>query len=166
MRGGNDDEAPEMLQYCLDNDFELRFIEQMPLDAGHVWRRENMVTAEEILETLQQRFQLAPVRERRGSAPAERWLVDGGPATVGVLASVTRPFCGACVRTRVTADGQIRNCLFSTGETDLRELMRGGAGDEQLAGQWQLAMWGKAAAHGGDSNGFAEPSRSMSAIGG
>jgi GTP 3',8-cyclase len=166
IRGINDDEAPDLLQYCLDEDIELRFIEQMPLDADHVWRRDNMVTAEEILDSLSQRFLLTPVGEARGSAPAERWLVDGGPATVGVIASVTRPFCRACDRTRLTADGQVRNCLFSAGETDLRELMRGGASDDVIAEEWQLAMWGKSAAHGSDSVGFAEPSRSMSAIGG
>jgi GTP 3',8-cyclase len=166
IRGINDDEAPDLLQYCLDKGIDLRFIEQMPLDADHVWRRDTMVSAEEILYSLSQRFLLTPTSEARGSAPAERWLVDGGPATVGVIASVTRPFCRACDRTRLTADGQVRNCLFSTGETDLRDLMRKGANDDVIAEQWQLAMWGKAAAHGADGDGFAAPSRSMSAIGG
>jgi cyclic pyranopterin phosphate synthase len=166
LRGVNDDEAPDLLAYCVANGFELRFIEQMPLDADHVWRRDNMVTAEEILARLEARFTLTADVEARGSAPAERWLVDGGPATVGVIASVTRPFCRACDRTRLTADGQVRDCLFSDGETDLRDLMRGGASDAQLADRWQLAMLGKKAAHGSDTAGFAEPSRSMSAIGG
>lgn len=166
MRGINDDEAPDLLRFCLDNDFELRFIEQMPLDASHNWQRDNMVTAEEILAALQSEFSLTPVDQPRGSAPAERWLIDGGPATVGVIASVTRPFCAACVRTRLTADGQIRNCLFSTTETDLRGLLRAGADDLALATQWQAAMWGKAAGHGIGTPTYVDASRSMSAIGG
>ncbi|GAB3377181.1 GTP 3',8-cyclase MoaA [Amycolatopsis echigonensis] len=166
MRGVNDDEAVDLLRYCVDNGFELRFIEQMPLGAGWAWRRENMVAAEEILVRLSAEFTLTPTREPRAGAPAERWLVDGGPATVGVIASVTRPFCSACDRTRLTADGQIRSCLFSASETDLRGLLRTGAVDEQIADRWRLAMWGKAAGHGVDTSGFAQPSRSMSTIGG
>jgi cyclic pyranopterin phosphate synthase len=166
MRGVNDDEAPELLRFCLEHGFELRFIEQMPLDADHTWRRDNMVTAEEILASLAPHFTLAPVEAARGSAPAERWTVDGGPATVGIIASVTRPFCAACARTRLTADGQVRNCLFSTGETDLRGLLRCGADDDALADQWRLAMWGKAAGHGIGTEQYVDASRSMSAIGG
>lgn len=166
IRGINDDEAPDLLEFCLEHNYQLRFIEQMPLDADHIWRRDNMITAEEILGRLGQRFSLSPVDEARGSAPAERWLVDGGPATVGVIASVTRPFCAACARTRLTADGKIRNCLFSTGETDLLGLLRSGAGDDELADRWRVAMWGKAAGHGIGTVAFAEASRSMSAIGG
>jgi GTP 3',8-cyclase len=166
MRGVNDDEAPDLLRFCLDNDYELRFIEEMPLDADHRWQRENMVTAEEILASLTSEFSLAEIQAPRGSAPAERWLVDGGPATVGVIASVTRPFCSACARTRLTADGQVRNCLFSTTETDLRGLLRAGADDSSIAAQWQLATWGKAAGHGIGSAEYESASRSMSAIGG
>jgi GTP 3',8-cyclase len=166
MRGINDDEAPQLLRFCLDHGFDLRFIEQMPLDADHTWRRDNMITAAEILTALSAQFTLAPVDEPRGSAPAERWLVDGGPATVGVIGSVTRPFCSACARTRLTADGQIRNCLFSTAETDLRGLLRDGADDLVVAERWRQAMWGKAAGHGIDTPGFVGASRSMSAIGG
>jgi cyclic pyranopterin phosphate synthase len=166
MRGINDDEAPDLLRFCIDHDFDLRFIEQMPLDADHSWRRDNMITADEILTALGQQFTLTPTNEIRGSAPAERWLVDGGPAAVGVIGSVTRPFCSACARTRLTADGQIRNCLFSAGETDLRSLMREGADDHTLAERWRVAMWGKAAGHGIDTPGFVAASRSMSAIGG
>jgi cyclic pyranopterin phosphate synthase len=166
MRGINDDEAPELLRFCLDHDYELRFIEQMPLDAGHVWQRDNMIAAAEILESLNREFVLTPRDERRGSAPAERWLVDGGPASVGVIASVTRPFCSACARTRLTADGQVRSCLFSTTETDLRGLLRAGAADLELAQQWQTAMWGKAPGHGIGTAEYVTASRSMSAIGG
>ena len=168
MRGVNDDEAGDLLRFCLEHGFELRFIEQMPLDADHNWSRDNLVTAEEILAQLAEAgFALSEVDRPRGSAPAERWLVDGGPSTVGVIASVTRPFCRACNRTRLTADGQIRNCLFATGETDLRGLLRGGASDEELAARWREAMWGKAPGHGLNSPaGFAHASRTMSAIGG
>ena len=166
MRGVNDDEAPDLLRFCLERGYELRFIEQMPLDAGHGWQRDNMITAAEILTSLGREFALAALDEPRGSAPAERWQVDGGPGAVGVIASVTRPFCSACARTRLTADGQVRNCLFSTSETDLRGLLRSGATDDELAREWQAAMWGKAAGHGIGTPDYAAASRSMSAIGG
>lgn len=167
MRGINDDEAPVLLDWALRHDYELRFIEQMPLDAQHGWRREEMVTAEEILAELRQQFSLTAVPDRdRGSAPAETWLVDGGPARVGVIGSVTRPFCGACDRTRLTADGQVRTCLFAQEESNLRDAMRDGASDSDLADRWRVAMAGKAAGHGIDDPGFLQPSRPMSAIGG
>jgi len=166
QRGLNDGEAPELLEFCLAHGYELRIIEQMPLDAQHGWSRATMVTAEEILDSLRSRFSLIPDPEARGAAPAERWLVDGGPATVGVIASVTRPFCGDCDRTRLTADGQIRNCLFAAGETDLRGLLRDGSGDDAIAERWQDAMWGKLAGHGINDPSFLQPTRPMSAIGG
>jgi cyclic pyranopterin phosphate synthase len=167
MRDLNDDEAPGLLRYCVEHGYELRFIEQMPLDAQHGWKRAEMITADEIFASLSRAFDLSPDSEReRGAAPAETFLVDGGPARVGVIGSVTRPFCSACARTRLTADGQIRNCLFSAGETDLRSLLRDGADDLTLAERWQHAMWGKAAGHGIDTPGFVPASRSMSAIGG
>jgi cyclic pyranopterin phosphate synthase len=166
MRGRNDHEAAPLLRFCLDHGYELRFIEQMPLDPQHGWDRAQMVTAGEILSLLRAEFRLDPDPAVRGAAPAERWLVDGGPATVGVIASVTRPFCSACDRTRLTADGQIRSCLFATTETDLRGPLRAGATDEELAVLWRGAMWRKAAGHGIDSDGFAQPVRPMSAIGG
>ena len=125
-----------------------------------------MVTAAEILDLLSGRYALQPVPGKRGAAPAERWLVNGGPATVGVIASVTRPFCDACDRTRLTADGQIRSCLFATTETDLRGPMRAGADDDELARLWRDAMWRKAAGHGMGSANFVQPQRPMSAIGG
>src|SRR3954471_29993 len=118
LRGINDDQAPELLRWCLDRGYELRFIEQMPLDAQHGWDRSEMVTADEILSALEQHFSLTPEGEQvRGAAPAETWLVDGGPGRVGVIASVTRPFCGACDRVRLTADGQVRTCLFAREES-------------------------------------------------
>jgi len=167
MRDLNDDEAVPLLRYCLDHGYELRFIEQMPLDAQHGWKRTEMVTAEEILAALGREFTLTPDDPRqRGSAPAEAFLVDGGPARVGVIASVTRPFCGACDRTRLTSDGQVRSCLFARTETDLRGLLRGGASDGEVAEAWRTAMWGKLAGHGIDDPGFLQPDRPMSAIGG
>ncbi|GGL16065.1 GTP 3',8-cyclase [Sphaerisporangium melleum] len=167
MRGVNDGEAARLLRYCLEQGYELRFIEQMPLDAQHGWRREDMVTADEILDILNKEFTLTPDDPaRRGSAPAEIFLVDGGPARVGVIGSVTRPFCGACDRVRLTADGQIRNCLFATEESDLRAALRSGASDDELARRWIAAVRGKRAGHGIDDPAFLQPSRPMSAIGG
>src|SRR5437867_7222505 len=120
----------------------------MPLDAQHGWSRTTMVTADEILAHLERDFTLAPAAEPRGSAPAEEFLVDGGPATVGVIASVTRPFCGDCDRVRLTADGQVRDCLFARTESDLRTPLRAGADDDELALRWVAAMRGKRDGHG------------------
>jgi cyclic pyranopterin phosphate synthase len=166
LRDVNDDEAADLLAYCLERGYEIRFIEQMPLDAQHAWNREKMITADEILAMLQARFTLSPDPAERGGAPAERWLVDGGPATVGIIGSVTRPFCGTCDRTRLTADGQIRNCLFAREESDLRAALRGGASDDELAERWQAAMAVKLPGHGIDDPEFLQPARPMSAIGG
>jgi cyclic pyranopterin phosphate synthase len=166
LRGVNDDQAPELLRWCLRQGYELRFIEQMPLDAQHGWRRDTMITAEEIFDSLKAHFTLDPAGEIRGSAPAERFLVDGGPETVGVIASVTRPFCGDCDRVRITADGQVRNCLFAREESDLRTALRAGADDNDIADRWRKAMWVKRPGHGIDDVTFLQPVRPMSAIGG
>jgi cyclic pyranopterin phosphate synthase len=172
MPGLNDDEAPDLLAWALAEGFELRIIEQMPLDAGHSWQRDRMITAEQVLAALSERFTLTPDPAERGGAPAERFLVPGyerpggGPARVGIIASVTRPFCGTCDRTRLTADGQVRTCLFARSENDLRGLLRGGGTDDDVADAWRTAMWGKKAGHGIDDPGFLQPDRPMSAIGG
>ena len=167
MRGVNEDEAVALLRFCLANGYELRFIEQMPLDAQHGWRRDEMVTADEILAALSAEFTLTPDEERvRGSAPAETFFVDGGPARVGVIGSVTRPFCGDCDRVRLTADGQVRNCLFARTESNLRDPMRSGASDDDLAGIWRRAVAAKLPGHGINEPGFLQPTRPMSAIGG
>ncbi len=166
LRGINDDQAPELLRWSIEHGYDLRFIEQMPLDAQHGWSRAEMVTADEIFAHLEREFVLTPVDEPRGSAPAELFQVDGGPATVGVIASVTRPFCGDCDRVRLTADGQVRNCLFAREESDLRTALRSGASDEELADRWVVAMRGKRAGHGIDDPAFLQPDRPMSAIGG
>ena len=167
MRGINDHEAPDLLAYCLEHGYQLRFIEQMPLDAQHSWQRATMVAAEEILDRLGHAYTLTPVdAAQRGSAPAELFWVDGGPATVGVIASVTRPFCGACNRVRLTADGQVRNCLFARKESDLRGPLRAGASDAELAERWRAAVATKLPGHGINDPSFLQPSRPMSAIGG
>ena len=167
MRGVNDADVAELLDWCLERGYELRFIEQMPLDAQHGWDRERMVTAAEVRERLERRHTLTPLPDAdRGSAPAERFLVDGGPATVGIVASVSAPFCAACDRTRLTADGQVRNCLFSQRETDLRGPLRDGASDAELGELIRGEMWRKAPSHGIGRPGFHQPDRPMSAIGG
>jgi cyclic pyranopterin phosphate synthase len=167
MRDLNDDEAPELLRYCLEHEYELRFIEQMPLDAQHGWKRTEMITAGEIFDSLSREFTLTDDSEReRGAAPAETFLVNGGPTRVGVIASVTRPFCGACDRVRLTADGQIRNCLFARSESDLRALLRSEASDDEIAARWRAAVATKLPGHGINDPSFLQPDRPMSAIGG
>jgi len=167
MRGLNEAEAVPLLAFCLEHGYQLRFIEQMPLDAQHGWRRSDMVTADEILAALSAAVTLAPEGEQaRGSAPAETFLVNGGPAKVGVIGSVTRPFCGSCDRVRLTADGQVRNCLFARTESNLRDPMRAGASDGELADRWRAAVAAKLPGHGINDPGFLQPARPMSAIGG
>jgi GTP 3',8-cyclase len=167
MRDLNDDEAPELLAYCLERGYELRFIEQMPLDAQHGWKRTEMVTSGEVLASLSAAFEISDDIERsRGAAPAETFLVNGGPARVGVIAAVTRPFCGACDRVRLTADGQIRNCLFARSESDLRSALRSGATDAEIADRWRAAVSSKLPGHGINDPAFLQPDRPMSAIGG
>ncbi len=182
MRGINDVESPELLAWALDRGYELRFIEQMPLDADHGWTRRDMITAAEIRELLSRDFVLSPDPRERDGAPAERFDVRrrdpasaeaAGPllGTVGIIASVTEPFCSDCRRTRITAEGKIMSCLFSREEFDLLGLLRSGASDAELAQRWQDAMWIKPKAHGMDHTGlgapdFVQPDRSMSAIGG
>lgn len=167
LRGVNDEEAAPLLRWALGEGYHLRFIEQMPLDAQHGWDRATMVTADETLARLAEAFTLEPVdAQERGSAPAEEWVVNGGPGRVGVIGSVTRPFCGACDRVRLTADGQLRNCLFARDESDLRAALRAGADDDEMARRMQAAMRAKLPGHGIDDPGFLQPARPMSAIGG
>ena len=162
---GRDDAVP-LLRFCLEHDYQLRIIEQMPLDAGHEWQRAKALTADDVLAALRRHFTLRPDATPRGSAPAQLWQVDGGPATVGVIASVSHAFCSACDRTRLTADGQVRSCLFATRETDLRSLLRAGADDDTIEAAWRSAMWAKPAGHGINDPDFVQPARPMSAIGG
>ncbi|GAA2033137.1 GTP 3',8-cyclase MoaA [Yaniella flava] len=176
LRGINDTQAAELLTWSLAHGYKLRFIEQMPLDADQNWKRANMVTAAEIREQISQTYTLTPHEAPRGSAPAELFNV-ADPATgevlgtVGIIASVTEPFCAECTRTRLTADAKVRSCLFSHTETDLMELLRDGSSDEAIADAWREAMWHKPKAHGQTKTGlgmpgFVQPERSMSAIGG
>jgi GTP 3',8-cyclase len=172
MRGVNDDEAPALLRRALDEGWRLRFIEQMPLDPSGVWLRSTMITADDILEMLSERYTLTPVPSR-GSAPAEEFYVDGGPATVGIIASVTRPFCADCDRLRLTADGQVRNCLFARDELDLRTALRDPAlAADPVALQAELerrlrtVVRDKLPGHGINDPSFIQPTRPMSAIGG
>lgn len=166
MRDVNDDELVDLVDFALTHDAQLRFIEQMPLDAGHTWDRQRMVTRDEILAALSERWHLTPV-PGRGGAPAERFLLDGGPASVGVIASVTAPFCGACDRLRLTADGQLRNCLFSTTEYDLLPVLRGpAAGDDAIDRMLRSCVHGKLPGHAINDPSFLQPARGMNAIGG
>jgi cyclic pyranopterin phosphate synthase len=160
------DDAVALLRFCLDHGYQLRIIEQMPLDAGHEWKRGEAIAADDVLATLRRHFELRPDATPRGSAPAQLWEVDGGRGKVGIIASVSHAFCSACDRTRLTADGQVRNCLFARQETDLRTLMRAGADDGVLEAAWRAAMWAKAAGHGINDPDFVQPDRPMSAIGG
>lgn len=177
MRGINDAEAPELLAWSLLHGYELRFIEQMPLDADHGWRRDNMVTAEDTRELLRGEYDLTVDPGDRDGAPAERYRVASKRepgvvlGTVGIIASVTEPFCADCRRTRITAEGRVMSCLFSREETDLTALLRSGATDREVADRWRAAMWAKPRAHGMGHTGlgaddFVQPDRSMSAIGG
>ncbi len=160
------EDAPQLLQWALDHGAQLRFIEEMPLDADHAWAREHMVSAAELLGVLRTRFELDEIGRDDPSSPAEEWRVNGGPATVGIIASVTRTFCADCDRTRITAEGTVRSCLFGDDETDLRHLLRGGADDAGIADRWRAAMWHKQAGHGMELPEFLPPVRSMGAIGG
>jgi cyclic pyranopterin phosphate synthase len=163
------DDAVPLLRFCLDHGYQLRIIEQMPLDAGHEWQRGQVIAADDILDALRRHFDLTPDPAPRGSAPAELWQVVGGSGvvgTLGIIASVSHAFCSACDRTRLTADGQVRNCLFARHETDLRSLLRAGADDDAVEAAWRAAMWAKAAGHGINDPDFVQPDRPMSSIGG
>ena len=170
MQGVNDDEAPALLQWAIENEYSLRFIEQMPLDAGGIWERATMVSADEIFKALSQNYSLTPVDDR-GSSPAEEFYVNGTSHTVGIIGSVTRPFCGACDRLRLTSDGQLRSCLFSNEEVDVRKVLRDESKDLEskkleIAARFQKTVLSKLPGHGINDPSFIAPSRPMSAIGG
>ena len=175
VRGSNLPEAPELLAWALAHGYRLRFIEHMPLDADHTWSRSGMVTADEIMSLLVDAGYRLAAHERRNSAPAEEFDVVDGPGRagwaepvgrLGIIASVTRPFCRECDRLRLTADGQLRTCLFAQSETDLRGPLRAGASDDELATIIADAVAQKQAGHGIGDLGFVQPTRTMSAIGG
>jgi cyclic pyranopterin phosphate synthase len=169
MRGVNDHEVVALVEWAMAEGVQLRFIEQMPLDAQHAWERSTMVTAAEIRTRIESHLPLVedPADAlARGSAPAELFRVAGTEHTVGIIAAVSKPFCGSCDRVRLTADGQLRSCLFSRSESDLRGPMRANATDAELADRWLVAVAGKQAGHGIDDPSFLQPDRPMSAIGG
>ncbi|HEY6686667.1 MAG TPA: GTP 3',8-cyclase MoaA [Propionibacteriaceae bacterium] len=169
LRGVNDHEAFDLLQWAMAERVQLRFIEQMPLDPQHGWKRDEMITAAEIKQQLGQHVELIEDPKdalTRGSAPAELFRVAGTNYSVGIIASVTQPFCAACDRVRLTADGQIRNCLFARTESDLRTPLRSGASDAELAALWVAAVADKKPGHGINDASFLQPDRPMSAIGG
>ena len=170
LQGINDDEAPALLAWALENEYSLRFIEQMPLDAGGIWDRATMVSADQIYKDLSTHYSLTPV-DGRGSSPAEEFFVNGTSATVGIIGSVTRPFCGACDRLRLTSDGQLRSCLFSNEEVDVRKVLRDPNKEIQekrieIASRFQKTVLSKLPGHGINDPSFIAPARPMSAIGG
>ncbi|MEY4683311.1 MAG: hypothetical protein RL534_730 [Actinomycetota bacterium] len=170
MRDINGDEALPLLKWALKENLNLRFIEQMPLDAGDAWTRSNLITADEIYNQISSEFELTPVAER-GSSPAEEFYINGGPATVGIIGSVTRSFCANCDRLRLTSDGQLRNCLFSNEETDLRSILRNRNLTERekledIVKAFGLSVKAKLPGHGINNPDFVKPVRPMSAIGG
>ena len=166
MRGFNGDEAVPLAGWARNEGYELRFIEWMPLDAQHGWSREKLVPAAEILEQIGAAFPIEPARVADPSAPATLYRYLDGRGQVGVIASVTRPFCGHCDRIRLTADGQIRTCLFSLKEYDFRQAMRAGADDAEIARMLGAAVLRKEPGHLINSPFFQQPDRGMSAIGG
>ncbi|MDO4718896.1 MAG: GTP 3',8-cyclase MoaA [Propionibacteriaceae bacterium] len=169
LRGVNEDDVVPLAEFCLRWGYQLRFIEQMPLGPRQEWRPDRFVTQSEILALLGERLGLTPHQGGRGSAPADLWDASAPglpPGRIGVIASVSAPFCGACDRTRITSDGQLRNCLFASTETDLRGPLRGGASDAEIAELWRAGQYPKPAGHGIDTVGFVPPERTMSSIGG
>ncbi|MCI9887031.1 GTP 3',8-cyclase MoaA [Micrococcales bacterium 31B] len=169
LPGVNDTQAADLLGWCLERGYQLRFIEQMPLDADHVWDRANLITAASIRAQLEQRFTLTPDDEPRLGAPAQLFRVAQAGrelGRVGIIASITENFCADCTRTRLTAEGRVRNCLFARSETDLLTPLREGANDREIADLWRGAMWTKWAGHRVNTASFTQPDRPMSAIGG
>lgn len=170
LRGINSDEAPALVAWALHENLELRFIEQMPLDAGNAWSRDSFITADEIFESLKDQYQLVPVANR-GSSPAERFLVNGGPESIGIIASISKPFCGSCDRLRLTSDGQIRSCLFSKSESNVRDVLRDASLNtlekrEKISSIIVRTVAEKEAGHQINLPTFVKPERPMSAIGG
>jgi cyclic pyranopterin phosphate synthase len=163
--GTNDDEVVEFARWSRETGYEVRFIEYMPLDAEHAWERAKVVPSARILETISTAFPLSPIGH--ANEPATSYgFADGAPGRIGVIASVTEPFCDTCNRLRLTAEGQVRACLFSLEETDLREPLRDGATDHELAGLIRTTVWRKWSGHRINHADFVQPARSMSMIGG
>ena len=167
VRGHNEDEVADFAAFAREYDVKMRFIEFMPLDSGHEWAREDVVSGKEIRERISERFLLVRVDVDRGSDTSSRYrFADGAPGEIGIIAPVTEPFCGACSRIRLTADGQIRTCLFSTIEHSLRDVVRSGATREEIVGYIHSVIMKKEPRHFINDPGFVAPSRTMSFIGG
>ena len=167
VRGHNEDEVADFAAFAREYDVKMRFIEFMPLDSGHEWAREDVVSGKEIRERINERFPLARVDVARGSDTSSRYrFADGAPGEIGIIAPVTEPFCGACSRIRLTADGQIRTCLFSTVEHSLRDVVRSGASRAEIVEYIHSVIMKKEPRHFINDPGFVAPSRTMSFIGG
>jgi len=167
VRGHNEDEVADFAAFARDYDVKMRFIEFMPLDSGHEWSRDDVVSGKEIRERISERFPLVRVDAVRGSDTSSRYrFADGAPGEIGIIAPVTEPFCGACSRIRLTADGQIRTCLFSTVEHSLRDVVRSGASREEIIDYIRSVIMKKEPRHFINDPGFVAPSRTMSFIGG
>ncbi len=164
MRGINDDEIIDIAAYGREHHIGVRFIEFMPLDAQHGWQQSAVVPSEHVVETINATFPLTPIEH--GPEPATRYAYADGKGQVGVIASVTQPFCGSCDRVRITADGQFRTCLFALDETDLRDIVRSGGTDDDLSAAIARAVGAKWAGHQIGQVTFIQPRRSMSQIGG
>ncbi len=164
-RGVNDDEIVDLARFGRDHGVEVRFIEFMPLDASGHWTSDTVVGQDEMVAAIEQEFPLDPV-PARGAAPADRWRYRDGAGMVGVIPTVTKPFCGDCDRVRLTAEGQFRTCLFATDEFDLRAALRQGESDDQIAARIERAVGTKWAGHQINQVNFIRPERSMSQIGG
>ncbi|HEX8355060.1 MAG TPA: GTP 3',8-cyclase MoaA [Pyrinomonadaceae bacterium] len=167
VRGHNDTEVADMAAFAREHGVHVRFIEYMPLDSGHGWSRDDVVSGAEIRQAINERFPLVARRVERGSGTSARYrFADGAPGEVGIIAPVTEPFCGACSRVRLTADGQIRTCLFSKVEHSLRDVMRSGATRAELADYVRSVVLKKEPRHYINENFFEQPARTMSLIGG
>jgi cyclic pyranopterin phosphate synthase len=166
LRGQNDDEILDFASFARDTGRVVRFIEFMPLDAQGKWGRDQLVPGREVFERISAVWPLVPASEPTGPAPAERYRFADGVGEIGLISSVTEPFCGTCNRLRVTADGALRNCLFSDDEHIVRDLLRHGGTDGELALLFREAVWAKFPGHGINEPGFLSPARSMSMIGG
>jgi cyclic pyranopterin phosphate synthase len=167
VRGFNEDEVPDLAALAHDFGIDMRFIEYMPLDSGRAWEPTKLVPAAEILERIRTRFDLVEMERLDLSSTSRDYAFAGGArGSIGLIAPVTRPFCGACSRLRVTADGKVRPCLFSLSEWDISHMLRSNATDGQIAQRLIDITWTKQAGHTISDPSFAQPSRSMSAIGG
>ena len=167
VRGHNEDEVADFAAFSREYDVKMRFIEFMPLDSGHEWSREDVVSGREIHDRINDRFPLVKVDMKRGSETSARYrFADGGPGEIGIIAPVTEPFCGACSRIRLTSDGQIRTCLFSTVEHSLRDVVRSGALRNEIVEFIESVVYKKEPRHFINDPEFVTPSRSMSFIGG